>query len=88
MENFNYIEQQRAFNRERKMVKQEYDDAVRALQAELHAKVMKLQAERDRKLDDIAHREDNYIRKYREWKQNNWMRDNNHRLDNPEPKQP
>ena len=86
MENFNYIEQQRAFNRERKMVKQEYDDAVSHLQAELHAKVMKLQAERDRKLDDIAHREDNYIRKYREWKQNNWMRDNNHRLDNPEPK--
>lgn len=69
-------------------MRQEYDDEVRALQAELHSKILRLQSVRDRKLDDIAHREDNFIRDYRAWKQNNWMADNNHRLDNPEPKKP
>lgn len=85
---FDYIEKQRQFNNERRKVKQEYNEEVRALLAELHAKVLRLQSVRDRKLDDICHREDNFIREYRVWKKNNWMADNNHRLDNPEPKQP
>lgn len=85
---FNYIEKQREFAEERRRARHEYDDEVTALQAELKAKIIKLQSVRNRKLDDIARREDKFIRDYREWKQNNWMADNNHRLDNPEPKQP
>ena len=85
---FNYIEKQREFSQERRKVKQEYNEEVRILEAELHTKIIKLQSVRDRKLDEICHRENKFIREYREWKQNNWMADNNHRLDNPEPKQP
>lgn len=88
MQNFDYISKQREFNSERRRVKQDYSDAVSLLQQELHLKIVKLQQERDKKLDNIAHREDNYIRKYRQEKQDSWMAENAHRLDNPEPKQP
>lgn len=87
MEISDYIEHQREFSRERRVARQEYADTERGLRAELHAKLVRLQAERDRKLDDIAHREADYLRQYRQWKQN-WLADNAHRLDNPEPKQP
>lgn len=70
MEKFNYNEQQRAFNRERKAAKQEYCDAMDELRAELKAKELKLRNIKERKLLDIDQREDNYIRDYREWKQN------------------
>ncbi len=85
---FNYKEKQAEFNSERRRVKQEYENEVTVLQAELHAKILKLQNVRDGKLQDINRREDKFVREYRLWKQNNWMADNNHRLDNPEPKQP
>lgn len=85
---FNYNEKQQEFNSERRRVKQEYENEVAVLKAELNAKILKLQNVRDGKLQDINRREDKFVREYRLWKQNNWMADNNHRLDNPEPKQP
>ena len=88
MQSFDYISKQRAFNQERRSVKQEYEDAMAELRADLKAKMLKLRNARDRKLDDIARREDEYIRQYRAEKQNRWMEENNHRIDNPEPKQP
>ena len=68
---FNYFEKQREFNNERRLTKQIFDDEVRALRQELNAKIIKLQSVRDRKLDEIARREDKFVQDYREWKKNN-----------------
>lgn len=49
-----------------------YDEQVRLLQVELHAKVVRLQMERDRQLDELSFEYARYEDAFRQWKQENY----------------
>lgn len=56
------------FSLERKQIRNDYDAQERVLRAELNAKLQNLQYERDKKLLDVARRQDEFRNNYRQWK--------------------
>ena len=59
----------------RRQIRQDYNEQVRNLQAELHAKVLKLSSDRDRKLRDIDRDEDKMRCDYYQWKRERVQKD-------------
>lgn len=68
MKNTSIQEANTRFSLERKEIRDEYQSQVAILQAELSAKVRKLQHERDRKLLDVAKRQDEFNDNFHQWK--------------------
>ncbi len=62
------------FAQERREIANDYRNQVATLQAELSAKVKKLQYERDKKLLDLSKRQDKFHEEYRQWKREQWLK--------------
>ena len=73
MKNTSVQEANLRFSLERKEIRNDYNAQVNALQAELHAKVQKLQYERDKKLLDVSKRQDEFDESFRQWKREQRM---------------
>lgn len=56
------------FSLERKQIKSDYEAQERFLRAELNAKLQNLQYERNKKLLDVARRQDEFRINYLQWK--------------------
>lgn len=73
MKNTSVQEANLRFSLERKEIRNDYQAQVYALQAELHAKVQRLQYERDKKLLDVSKRQDEFDESFRQWKREQRM---------------
>ena len=73
MKNTSVQEANLRFSLERKEIRNDYNNQVRTLQAELSAKVQKLQYERDKKLLDVSKRQDEFDESFRQWKREQRM---------------
>ena len=73
MKNTSVQEANLRFSLERKEIRKDYQAQVQALQAELHAKVQRLQYERDKKLLDVSKRQDEFEDNFRQWKHQQYL---------------
>lgn len=73
MKNTSVQEANLRFSLERKEIRNDYQAQVQALQAELHAKVQRLQYERDKKLLDVSRRQDEFEDNFRQWKRQQYL---------------
>jgi hypothetical protein len=64
------------FSLERKQIKSDYEAQERVLRAELNAKLQNLQYERDKKLLDVARRQDEFRINYLQWKKEFYEKQN------------
>lgn len=64
------------FSLERKRIKSDYEAQERVLRAELNAKLQNLQYERDKKLLDVARRQDEFRINYLQWKKEFYEKQN------------
>lgn len=69
MKNTSVFEANQRFAMERKEIVADYNSTVAELQQELSLKVGKLKNEKERKLLDVARRQDEFNEKYRQWKE-------------------
>lgn len=73
MKNTSVQEANLRFSLERKKIRNDYQAQVQALKAELHAKVQRLQYERDKKLLDVSRRQDEFEDNFRQWKRQQYL---------------